>query len=61
MERTLQNALIGGITVVEKQGHDYAWVEFRQAAIDGQAVTIPRQIDVCRVYDRIDLKTALGI
>lgn len=61
MERNLQNALIGGITVTQKQGHDFAWVEFRPALIDGQTVTIPRQIDVCRVYERTNLAQALGL
>lgn len=61
MERNLQNAIIGGITVGQKQGHDYAWVEFRPALVAGQAVTIPRQIDVCRVYERTDLMAALGL
>ena len=61
IEENLQNLILGGITVVEKKGHDYAWVEFKQKRIDGQAVTVPKQIDVCRVYDRVNLAAALGI
>lgn len=60
VEENLQNKLIGGITVASKQGHDYAWVEFKNAVDGNQPVTIPRQIDVCRVYERADLAGALG-
>lgn len=61
IEENLQNLLIGGITVAQKQGHDYAWVEFVQKAVPGGMISAPKQIDVCRVYDRTDLATALGI
>lgn len=61
IEENLQNLIVGGITVVEKQGHDYAWVEFKNDVDAGMPVTKPRQIDVCRVYDRINLAAALGI
>lgn len=61
IEENLHNLIVGGITVVEKQGHDYAWVEFALKPIDNQPATVPKQIDICRVYDRIDLAAALGI
>jgi hypothetical protein len=60
IEKELQNKLIGGITVVKKEGHDYAWVEFKNGEAANQPITKPRQIDVCRVYERIDLAAELG-
>jgi hypothetical protein len=62
VEENLQNLIVGGITVASKDGHDYAWIEFKLDA-DGANLPIskPCQIDVCRVYDRIDLAAALGI
>ncbi|WP_254512850.1 hypothetical protein [Anatilimnocola floriformis] len=60
IEKNLQNKLIGGINVVQKDGHDYAWVEFKNDTDGDSPVTVPVQIDVCRVYDRVDLAAELG-
>lgn len=60
VSKNLRNKLIGGITVAEKLGHDYAWIEFKNAPDGNQPVTIPRQIDVCRVYEQVDLAAELG-
>ncbi len=62
VEENLQGLLVGGITVAQKEGHDYAWVEFKNDVDPaGLPVTKPRQIDVCRVYQRTNLAAALGI
>lgn len=63
VEENLQNLVVGGITVARKDGHDYAWVEFKNDVDPGGLlpVTKPRQIDVCRVYERTNLAAALGI
>jgi len=60
LEKNLQNLIIGGITVAEKQGHDYAWVEFQNFVDADQGATKPKQINVERVYRRVDLKQLLG-
>lgn len=56
----LQNQLIGGITVTEKQGWDVAWIEFTDAVSEAQAVRPPKYIRVERVYRRANLGLALG-
>jgi hypothetical protein len=60
IEENLQNLLVGGISVAQKDGHDYAWVQFKNLPVDGLPATKPVQVDVCRVYERIDLAAALG-
>lgn len=60
IEENIQSKVIGGITLAKKDGHDYAWIEFKHDIDGGQAVTVPRQIDVCRVYERVDLAAAFG-
>jgi hypothetical protein len=61
VSKNLQNLVLGGISVAQKAGHDYAWVEFLATPVGGQAVTRPRQVNVERVYDRIDLAGILGL
>lgn len=60
IEKNLQNKIIGGITVAQKNGWDYSWIEFKTAKDGGREVTVPRQINIERVYDRTDLAAALG-
>jgi hypothetical protein len=60
IEKNLQNKIIGGITVAQKNGWDYSWIEFKTAKDGGREVTVPRQINIERVYDRVDLAAALG-
>lgn len=60
VEKNLQNKVIGGITVAEKLGHDYVWVEFQNAVDAGQPITKPKQINIERLYDPQDLKSLLG-
>jgi hypothetical protein len=58
----LQNKLIGGITVAEKQGWDVYWVQFKQD-VDPDAdkpISPPEYIYVERVYDRIAMAASLG-
>jgi hypothetical protein len=61
VSKELQNKLTGAITIVKKEGHDYAWVEFKpDVDAGGGPITKARQIDICRVYERIDLAAELG-
>lgn len=50
----------GEISGVTKKGHHYAWIEFKDAASDGQASTQPRRVHVERVYGEVAFATALG-
>ena len=56
----LQNKVIGGITVAQKQGWDVYWIQFKNDAAGNQPVTKPEYIYVERVYDRIPFAASLG-
>jgi hypothetical protein len=56
----LQNKVIGGITVAEKQGWDLYWVAFKNDVDGSRPVTKPEYIYVERVYDRIPMAASLG-
>jgi hypothetical protein len=58
--KNLQNAVIGGITVTEKDGWDYAWIEFKSDADAGRPIRTPLAIHVERVYDRISYGSTFG-
>lgn len=63
IEKNLQNKVISGITVAQKNGWDYSWIEFKTAIEEGpprREITVPRQINIERVYDRVNLAAALG-
>jgi hypothetical protein len=58
----LQDKVIGGITVAQKQGHDVYWIEFKNdvSATPPRPVSPPEFIHVERVYDRIPMAASLG-
>ena len=56
----LQNTVIGGITVAQKDGWDVAWIQFKDDVDAGKPIKPPAFIHVERVYERITLATALG-
>lgn len=60
IEQNLQELLVGGIEVARKDGHDYAWVQFKPSPVANLPATKPVQVDVCRVYERVDLAASLG-
>lgn len=60
MSENLQNQLIGGITVVEKQGWDVSWIQFADNVDAGKPIKPPKYIRVERVYRRTNLGLLLG-
>lgn len=59
--RTTANRTIGDITVTEKKGWDYLWVEYEKADDgSGNLTTQPKAVHVERVYDEGDF-SALGL
>lgn len=57
----LQSDVIGGITVAEKDGWDYAWIQFKDD-IDANSKPIrkPVAVHVERVYERINYSSVVG-
>lgn len=60
MSENLQGQVIGAITGIEKDGWDVAWIKWKDAVDGGKAVKQPEFIYVERVYERVDLASALG-
>lgn len=58
--RNLANEVIGGITVTEKQGWDYAWLWFESETEDGKPNRKPTEIHVERLYSRINFGSTFG-
>lgn len=56
----LQNEVIGGITVTEKQGWDVTWVQFKSDVDGGLPIRPPEWIHVDRVYKRINMAGLVG-
>jgi len=56
----LQNQVIGGITVAQKDGWDVAWIQFKDDVDGGKPIKPPAFIHIERVYTRIAMATALG-
>lgn len=50
----------GDITDIVKQGHQLAWVEFKDEADAGAAVVQPKAVHIERVYDPLDFLTYFG-
>lgn len=57
----LQNEIIGGITVLAKDGWDVAWIEYSPKVDGGKPALQPLYIYVERVYNRIPLGVSLGL
>jgi hypothetical protein len=60
VSKNLQNAVVGAITGIQKDGWDVAWIKWKDASDGGKPVKQPESIYVERVYDRINLAAALG-
>lgn len=58
--KNLQNKIISGITVTEKDGWDYAWISFKPDTNNGGAVRVPQAVHVERVYERTNFATLFG-
>jgi len=59
--KNLQNKIIGGITVIEKEGWDVAWIKFKDADVaGGKPIKPPEYISVERVYERISFPSTFG-
>jgi hypothetical protein len=58
--KNLQNQIIGGITVAEKQGWDVSWVEFKDDVAAGKPIRPPKAIHVERVYRRVNFPALFG-
>jgi hypothetical protein len=50
----------GDISGVVKKGHEVAWVRYKDDVASGKPTRIPWYVYVDRIYDEIDLATALG-
>ena len=59
-EKNLTGLVYGAITDVQKDGWDLIWLEFESAASNDKPVRQPKQVNVERVYNRINLAAALG-
>lgn len=51
---------VGGITVANKAGHHYAWIQFKPATANNSGTRQPKAVYVERVYDTIPLAACLG-
>lgn len=57
----LQNEVIGGITVAQKDGWDYAWISFGDDKdANDKPIRKPIAVHVERVYERINFPSILG-
>lgn len=59
-ESNLQDHIIGSITGINKDGHDLMWVNSKNDTASGKPTITPLGVYIERVYQRIDLKAALG-
>jgi hypothetical protein len=59
-EKNLQDLIIGDITGIEKNGHDFLWVTWEDDTVGGKPIAKPKAVYVERVYQRVDLATILG-
>jgi hypothetical protein len=59
-EENLQNQVIGAITGIQKDGWDIAWIKWKDAVDGGLPVKQPEWVYTERVYERVDLASALG-
>lgn len=51
---------IGEIASIVKDGHHYAWVEFKDAVESGEAAVQPKAVHVERLYEEIDWSSIFG-
>lgn len=59
--KNLQNAVIGGINNINKDGWDYAWLQFKDEVFNAAIpVKQPLYVHVERVYDRLAFGTLFG-
>jgi hypothetical protein len=55
------NLAVGDVVVVTKNGHDYAWIKYKDIDSDNNPTRIPRYVMVERIYTRVNLALILGI
>jgi hypothetical protein len=55
------NLAVGDVVVVTKNGHDYAWIKYKDVDSDNNPTRIPRYVMVERIYTRLNLALVLGI
>lgn len=60
VSENLQNQVIGGITVAEKQGWDVAWIQFKEDLDSTKPIRPPQWIHVDRVYRRMGMSSFFG-
>lgn len=51
---------IGGITGIDKKGHDVAWVAWQEATESGKAAPKAEYVNIVRVYRELNLSQYLG-
>lgn len=51
---------IGEVTSIVKQGHHYAWVEFKDEVTAGEAVRQPKRVHIERVYNSTNFAAVFG-
>lgn len=59
--RTKMNQTFGDITGVTKRGHEYLWLEYEEAEVDGIAVQKPVRAHIERVYEYEDWDNLLPL
>lgn len=59
-EKNLQGLIIGDITGIQKDGHDFLWVTWEDDTDNGKPIAKPKAVYIERVYERVDLATILG-
>jgi len=59
-EKNLSDLVIGAITGIAKDGHDFLWVHWQDDVVDGKPGVKPRGVYVERLYRRVDFSAALG-
>jgi hypothetical protein len=52
---------VGGVTVTTKNGHDYAWIRYKDVDSDDNPTRVPRYVMVERIYTRTNFGAVLGI
>lgn len=59
-EENLQGLVVGTIAGIQKDGWDISWIQWKDAVDANRPVRIPEAVYIERVYDRVDLASALG-
>lgn len=60
IEGNVTNLSIGDVTGIDKAGHDYLWVDWKETTSGGKTGQQPKGVYVEQVYPRTNLRAALG-